>query len=59
MVLAFLFAPAGIVFGWSALRKLSGTPQRGRGLAIAAIIIGAVVGVGIGVAIDVHRGGPT
>lgn len=57
LVLAFLFPPAGIVFGWSALRQLSGTPQRGRGLAIASIIIGTVVGVGFGVAIGIHGGG--
>jgi len=58
-VLAFVLPPAGIVFGLSALRGLKAAPQEGRGLATAAVVVGTVLAVVIGVLIAVRRGGIT
>lgn len=58
-VLAFVLPPAGIVFGLSALRELRAAPQQGRGLATAAVVVGAVLAVVIGVLIAARRGGLT
>ncbi len=55
-VLAFFLPPAGIIFGLSALRQIRSTPQRGRGLAMAAIWVGVVVFVAGGIYIFLTRG---
>jgi hypothetical protein len=42
-VLAFVFAPAGLVLGIVARRQIRQTGEEGDGLALAGIIIGAIV----------------
>ena len=42
LVLAFVFAPLGIVFGIIARKQISETGEQGDGLALAGIIIGGV-----------------
>ena len=42
LVGAFLFSPLGIVFGHLALSQIKRTGEDGRGLAIAALVIGYV-----------------
>ncbi|HEV7872195.1 MAG: conserved rane protein of unknown function [Modestobacter sp.] len=43
LVLAFVFAPAGLVLGIVARRQIRQTGEEGDGLALAGIIIGAIV----------------
>ena len=42
LVLAFVFAPAGLVLGIVARRQIRQTGEQGEGLALAGIIIGAI-----------------
>ena len=42
LVLAFVFAPAGLVLGIVARRQIRQTGEEGDGLALAGIIIGAI-----------------
>ena len=42
LVLAFVFAPAGLVLGIIARRQIRQTGEQGEGLALAGIIIGAI-----------------
>jgi hypothetical protein len=41
-VLAFVFAPAGLVLGIIARRQIRQTGEEGDGLALAGIVIGAI-----------------
>ena len=41
-IFAFLFPPVGFILGIIALSQIKKTNEKGRGLAIAAIIIGAI-----------------
>lgn len=41
-VLAFVFAPAGLIVSIIALRQINRTHERGKGLAIAGIVLGAI-----------------
>ncbi|MCF6736397.1 DUF4190 domain-containing protein [Blastococcus sp. KM273129] len=43
LVMAFVFAPAGLVLGIVARRQIRRTGEDGAGLALAGIIVGAVV----------------
>jgi hypothetical protein len=43
LVLAFVFAPAGLVLGIIARRQIRQTGEQGDGLALAGIIIGGIV----------------
>lgn len=42
LVLAFVFAPAGIVLGIVAVRQIRTTGEDGHGLAVAGIVVGSV-----------------
>ena len=42
LVLAFVFAPAGLVLGVVARRQIRETGEEGDGLALAGIVIGAI-----------------
>jgi hypothetical protein len=42
-VLAFVFAPAGLVLGVVARRQIRQTGEQGDGLALAGIIVGGIV----------------
>jgi hypothetical protein len=42
LVLAFVFAPAGLVLGIVALRQIRRTGEGGRGLALAGTVVSAV-----------------
>jgi hypothetical protein len=42
LVLAFVFAPAGIVLGFIARKQISQTGEEGDGLALAGIIVGSI-----------------
>jgi hypothetical protein len=42
LVFAFVFAPAGIVFGIIARNQIARTGEEGEGLALAGLIVGAV-----------------
>jgi hypothetical protein len=43
LVLAFVFAPAGLVLGILARRQIRETGEEGDGLALAGIIVGGIV----------------
>jgi hypothetical protein len=43
LIAAFVFAPAGIICGFIARNQIKETKEQGDGLALAAILIGAVV----------------
>jgi hypothetical protein len=43
IVAAFVFAPAGIICGFVARNQIKTTKEQGDGMALAAIIIGAVI----------------
>jgi hypothetical protein len=43
LIAAFVFAPAGIICGFIARSQIKVTKEQGDGMALAAIIIGAVV----------------
>jgi hypothetical protein len=43
LVLAFVFAPAGLVLGIIARRQIRRTGEEGDGLALAGIIVGGIV----------------
>ena len=52
LVFAFVFFPLGVVFGFVALSQIKKTGEKGKGLAIAGIIIGILaIVVFIGIAI--------
>ena len=42
LVLAFVFAPAGVVLGVMARKQIRQTGEQGDGLALAGIIVGAI-----------------
>ena len=42
LVLAFVFAPAGLVLGIIARRQIKQTGEEGEGLALAGIIVGGI-----------------
>jgi hypothetical protein len=42
LVLAFVFAPAGLVMGIIARKQIAQTGEEGDGLALAGIIVGAI-----------------
>jgi hypothetical protein len=42
LVLAFVFAPAGLVLGIIARKQIKQTGEQGDGLALAGIIVGAI-----------------
>ncbi|MGY1689403.1 DUF4190 domain-containing protein [Geodermatophilus sp. SYSU D01105] len=42
LVMAFVFAPAGLVLGIAARRQIRETGEEGDGLALAGIIVGAI-----------------
>lgn len=42
LIFAFIFAPLGIVFGFMALHQIKKKSQKGKGLAIAGIILGII-----------------
>lgn len=44
-MLAFVAGPAGVITGTIALREITRTGQRGRKLAVSAILIGSVLAI--------------
>jgi hypothetical protein len=43
LVMAFVFAPAGLILGIVARRQIRSTGEDGEGLALAGIIVGGIV----------------
>jgi hypothetical protein len=43
LVMAFVFAPAGLILGIVARKQIGQTGEQGDGLALAGIIIGSIV----------------
>jgi hypothetical protein len=43
LVMAFTFAPAGLVLGIAARRQIRRTGEEGNGLALAGIIVGGIM----------------